>query len=78
MATRGIAEPAEFTLGTIRNILGDPFMIQMQRMTDNTIQQIDETVKSNFALASKFNVAMKRRFSKHVIIRLEPAETGSH
>ena len=46
-------------------------MLEMRRATDDAIEQVDETVKSNFALTSKLNQAMKKRFSKHTIIRLE-------
>ena len=45
-------------------------MLEMQRATNAAIKQVNETVKSNFALTSKLNQAMKKRFSKHTIIRL--------
>ena len=71
MKARGMLEGTTYTSDTIRNVLGESFMLEMRRATDDAIEQVDETVKSNFALTSKLNQAMKKRFSKHTIIRLE-------
>ena len=74
MVAAGIVEDAKYTADEIHKALGKPFILLMKHATDDAIQHVDKTVESNFALASKFNQAMKRRFPKHTIIRLAPKE----
>ena len=77
MAAARIGEHAEYPTDKIRSVLGESFVVLMQCATDDAIQHVDKTVGSNFALAAKFNHAMKRRFPKHTIIRLAPKEPSN-
>ena len=77
MEAARIGEHAEYSTDKIRSVLGESFVLLMQRATDDAIQLVDKTVESNSVLTGKVHVAMKRRFPKHTIIRLAPKEPSN-
>lgn len=52
--------------------LGEEFVRHLQRLTDDTIDNIDKTVESCVALINEFHSKMKVRFPEHSIIRVDP------
>jgi len=77
MAAASIGDHAEYPTDQIHQVLGESFVLLMQRATDEAIELVDKTVESNSVLTSKVHVAMKRRFPMHTIIRLAPKEPSN-
>lgn len=79
MAAGGIMEGVDYSFGKAVEVLGHPFVLHMQRATDQAIKLVDDAVDSNLTFAKRFHREMKALFPepKHKIILFEPIEPST-
>jgi hypothetical protein len=69
LVAAGMREEVEYLDSQWIEVLGEPLYLELKRITDAAIEQVDLSVDSCQVLLKRFYEAMKKRFPKYKIIR---------
>ena len=72
LVAAGIQEKREYSSDEFIRAIGPEFATHLERLTDDTILQIEKNIESGCELVGELYTKMKARFPKRSIIRLDP------
>ena len=68
----GIREGGQYSESDCLKALGEPLYLTLKRATDAAIDHVDQSIVSCESLVARLYDAMKKRYPKQTIIRLDP------
>lgn len=77
LAAGGIKEKSPFREDELTEALGEHLFLMLQRSTEEVVREVDLTLASTLDLSARFHAAMKQRFPKEKIIRLDSDEPSN-